>query len=202
MENSLKIKLSNLGIKEKRRVEHGLGNDLKNIEGIGKYGEEVVKDLLFIIRNYGVEHGNWMYTIKTIEPSPLSEYGYEDVVELYNEEIIKEQLESYEGRMMKTLLPIGEGHGGDLVCLNIKDGKVYYWFHEEEYQAIYPGKSLEGVETYKGNLYLIRESLTDFYKGLEILEEDDEDTLSEGGRLVWMDEELHKELLEYSKKYK
>jgi hypothetical protein len=39
---------------------------------------------------------------------------------------------TYEGRLPSGMLPIAHAGGGDLICLSLEDGAIYFWAHERE----------------------------------------------------------------------
>ncbi|WP_250697430.1 SMI1/KNR4 family protein [Peribacillus simplex] len=69
------------------------------------------------------------------------------------------QFETYKNRIPNTCIPIGRDAGGNLVCLNLSEGKygnVYFWDHEEEL------KYEEGKITIK-DLYFITKTFKEFF---------------------------------------
>ena len=64
-------------------------------------------------------------------------------------------------RMPSEIFPIGHDPGGNLICMNRINGKVYFWNHEEEVNYNVLGDEVQS------NLYLIAESLEDFILALK-----------------------------------
>ena len=65
-----------------------------------------------------------------------------------------------EKRMPNTFFPIAHDSGGNLICMDSNDSKIYFWDHEKE------------VNYYKSddndwsNLYFIADNLNDFISNL------------------------------------
>jgi len=78
----------------------------------------------------------------------FSEKNYEDFFNNYN---------SYLGRMPQELFPIASVDGGDLLCMDRKNGSIFYWFHE---------KDDWGLEENKERPAKVAENLNDFFKFL------------------------------------
>ena len=106
-----------------------------------------------------------------LEECPAGEKGLFDVFfgiipgDCYD---IVEKYLTFKGRMPFNLLPIAYT-GGDVLCLAIygeDEGKVYFWFHEEEDVVD------EGIEPSRDNLYLVAHSFEEFINSLELDEDD------------------------------
>ena len=65
-----------------------------------------------------------------------------------------------EKRMPCSFFPIAHDPGGNLICLDRIDGKVYFWNHENEVSYSVSG------DNERSNLYFITESLKDFISNL------------------------------------
>ncbi len=44
---------------------------------------------------------------------------------------IIEEIKSWEHIIPENLVPIADRPGGNLVCMDKKDGKIYFWFHDK-----------------------------------------------------------------------
>nr|WP_320120063.1 SMI1/KNR4 family protein [uncultured Marinifilum sp.] len=65
-----------------------------------------------------------------------------------------------EKRMPTSFFPIAHDPGGNYICMDSEDGKIYFWNHEKEVDY-----SLNNDSDH-ANLYLIAESLGDFISNL------------------------------------
>jgi len=93
-----------------------------------------------------------------------------------------EATHDYAGRIPNSLIPIGDGLGGDLICIGVGEnvfGKIYFWDHENELVA----KLMVGIDTptedidlYWDNISLVSHTFMDFLNGLEISQDTDDDT--------------------------
>jgi hypothetical protein len=118
--------------------------------------------------------------------------GFYGVTSKYDETLLG-QIKCYYHRMPTSLIPIGECPGGNLICLGVKGefiGKVYFWDHENEYQAIRESEVTDEINEYWDNLFLIANTFIDFTKGLEI-----DNTKSELDDSVIISSWLHEDLL-------
>lgn len=91
--------------------------------------------------------------------------GTGDVVDLAKE------YETFRDRMPPGLLPIASDPGGNLICVACtgeRGGQVFYW--EQEFEA----NEDEGEKVGWDNVYFIAESLEEFFRRLEVDEEDAE----------------------------
>lgn len=108
---------------------------------------------------------------------------------------ILEQINCYVERMPDSLIPIGECPGGNLICLGVAEhvlGRVYFWDHENEYQAklMLDNKELpKSVNEYWDNLHLVSNTFLEFIKNLKV-----SDTTKQSFDLddveIWLDEDL------------
>jgi len=72
-----------------------------------------------------------------------------------------------EKRMPTTIFPIADDPGGNMICMDAMDGKIYFWDHEREVDySIYDDSN-------RDNLYFIANSLKDFLSGLKEIEDED-----------------------------
>lgn len=74
---------------------------------------------------------------------------------------LKYCIETYKGRLPKSLFPVARDPGGSLICISTKKddlGKVYFWEHEEEVE--------DSEEPNESNLYLIADSFEAFLNSL------------------------------------
>jgi hypothetical protein len=88
-------------------------------------------------------------------------FGLFDENEMYD---LREEFETYLGRIPANLVPIGEDPGGNLICLatsGVDRGMIYYWDHEQESEEA-------GYE----NVYLVSTGFTAFLDGLENFPDD------------------------------
>ncbi len=79
---------------------------------------------------------------------------YDNFVEYFNDYKIEEK------RMPKSIFPIAHDPGGNLICLDSVDGKVYFWDHESEIDY-----SIEDDSNFS-NLHLIANSFSEFIDNL------------------------------------
>lgn len=83
---------------------------------------------------------------------------------------LKDYINSYkidEKRMPTSIFPVAHDPGGNLICIDATDGKVYFWDHEKEVDY-----AVSDDSDYS-NLYLIADSFNEFLSGLRE-DEDDE----------------------------
>jgi cell wall assembly regulator SMI1 len=80
--------------------------------------------------------------------------GYDDFFECFYDFKIDEK------RMPESIFPIAADPGGNLICLDSKNGKVYFWNHEDEINYN------QEADTNLSNLYLVANSLNEFIAGL------------------------------------
>ena len=66
--------------------------------------------------------------------------------------------EMYKDRVPRDFIPIAHDPGGNLICLSLKDGTVYFWDHDEEVE--------EGEIPDYRNMYKITDSFSDFLLSL------------------------------------
>jgi hypothetical protein len=121
--------------------------------------------------------------------------GFYGVFSKYDETLMG-QIKCYYYRMPTSLIPIGECPGGNLICLGVKGdviGKVYYWDHENECQALGDNNEITGddIEKYWDNLLLVADTFIDFIKGLEI--DKSTKTLDDSIISSWLHEDLLKD---------
>lgn len=84
---------------------------------------------------------------------------------------LAEEHETFRDRVPSELLPIGSDPGGNLICLACtgqRIGQVFFW--ERAFEA----NEDEGEEVGWDNVYFIAGSLEEFFRGLEVDEEDAE----------------------------
>jgi hypothetical protein len=84
-------------------------------------------------------------------------------------------IERYSHRMPKSLIPIGSCPGGDLICIGVKnenEGKVYFWNHENELEALLlvGENSKKDIDQYWDNLYLVSHSFKEFIEQLQVVD--------------------------------
>lgn len=77
--------------------------------------------------NAGVPEPN-RYVTATITTSVQQFFGISDA----NFQDLAWAVNTYEGRLPPAILPIAHAGGGDLICLSLEDGTVYFWAHERE----------------------------------------------------------------------
>lgn len=170
----LKIKLDDLGIKRKKSKDVKISKDkVKNIEF--RNGIKLNSSYKKFIEEYDL--GDVTKDIEFIsnEPTPLTTTeGKDGLFGFIDEEDIEEYIETYEGRIPPNLIPIGDGYGGDLICIGLDDDKIYYWHHEGEYLDYLPQDKNQDVSMgYWGNVYEVSDTLEDFLNSMEAVPEDD-----------------------------
>ncbi len=65
-----------------------------------------------------------------------------------------------EKRMPETIFPIAHDPGGNLICMDASDGKIYFWNHEKEVDYS------QSDDNDRSNLYFVEENLDDFISNL------------------------------------
>ncbi|WBW96092.1 SMI1/KNR4 family protein [Oceanirhabdus sp. W0125-5] len=175
---------------ETRRIE------ISNIES--KYNVYIPDDFKEVLLNYEELFFDNEVRYTPIENSPCtSEDGrqaFDGFFGLKGSDNLAEQIECYLGRMPKSLIPIGECNGGNLICLGVdRDclGKVYFWNHENEVEAKIMGGYINyksEVNNYWDNLYLVAETLLDFINGLQISTTDQHINVEDVE--IWLDDDL------------
>ncbi|MEL6850488.1 MAG: SMI1/KNR4 family protein [Bacteroidota bacterium] len=68
-----------------------------------------------------------------------------------------------EERMPNSLFPIAHDPGGNLICMDSRDGKIYFWDHEKE--PSHKNPIFNGWE----NVYFVSNSINEFLKNLRNL---------------------------------
>ncbi|MFV0505587.1 MAG: SMI1/KNR4 family protein [Bacteroidales bacterium] len=66
-----------------------------------------------------------------------------------------------EKRMPDSFFPIAHDPGGNLICMDTTDSKIYFWNHECEVNYS------QSDDNDRSNLYLIADNLNDFILGLK-----------------------------------
>ena len=67
--------------------------------------------------------------------------------------------------MPDFIFPIANDPGGNLICMDAKDGKIYFWDHENEVDySIYD-------DAVKTNLHFVANSLKEFLNNLRPMED-------------------------------
>jgi hypothetical protein len=75
------------------------------------------------------------------------------------------QIQTYEGRMPRKIIPIGLAGGGNVICLRLEDGTIFFWDHEQE--------APEGEVPGYGNMLPLAPSFSDFLMRLQPFKTDD-----------------------------
>lgn len=75
------------------------------------------------------------------------------------DEDIQVVLETYTDRVPNDLLPIALAGGGNLICLELTSGVIYFWDHE--------GEAGEGEVVDYRNLHRLAESFSDFLRSMD-----------------------------------
>ncbi len=175
-------KLENFGAKKSSRSDEEKENALKKLElQVGSLPEVYRKVILYFGSDIDFEN-TILFT--PLVPSPWTRkkgktkgkniLGYlYGVFSEYKSGTLFDHLSTYKGRIPADFLPIGEGPGGNQICIGINGdvrGAVYFWDHEGEICAKKVGNSAE--------LYLISKSLEEFLESLEV--DDSEDDCIDG----------------------
>lgn len=125
--------------------------------------QEIIPDVFkFFYEKYGPFSFNKNVGIKCLAKNPIG--GDDNVVsanyfysfEQGSECSIDSFLSTYPELLRQKLLPICEGEPGDLICIELNSGRLYYWCHEEGENE---------------NLYLVAENFMDFIVRLEVQED-------------------------------
>ncbi len=100
-----------------------------------------------------------------MENDVLTKSSVERFLALYDGEY--DNLEDYcnmykfdEKRMPNLFFPIAHDPGGNLVCMNSLDGKIYFWDHEKEVDYN------QSDDNDTSNLYFVAEDLNEFISNL------------------------------------
>jgi hypothetical protein len=190
--------LMKIGVKKSNTVDSNL---IANVINTVEERLQIIfpSDYKIYLLNYDEHFFANSIRFKSIEPSS-GKYkqgnqiigGFYGVISKYDETLLG-QIKCYYNRMPTSLIPIGECPGGNLICLGVKGefiGKVYFWNHENEYQAINGMEITGDVNQYWDNLFLVAETFIDFIKGLEI-----DTTTNELDDSVIISSWLHEDLL-------
>ncbi len=103
-----------------------------------------------------------------LENGKLTESNVDWFLAVYDGEYdnLKEYIKIYkfeEKRLPSRLVPIAHDPGGNLICIDLFDGKIYFWDHEEEIDS-------PNDEEDWSNIYLINNDFDSFITGLHELE--------------------------------
>jgi len=131
------------------------------------FDEQIPKDYIQLITKVKAFTFEKSIQIKAIDNVPVS--GKDNKIHIdnffdfsENEASIINTLKRFKGNLPRQIMPICEGGPGDLIGINLSSenyGKIYYWYHEEEYPD---------------SLYLIADNLNLFINGLFVKESDDD----------------------------
>ncbi|MCT4509896.1 MAG: SMI1/KNR4 family protein [Tepidibacter sp.] len=188
--DNLNVKKTKESLSEKRRVE------INNIES--KYNVYIHDEYKEILLNYEELFFDNEVRYTPIENSPCTfedgTQSFDGFFGLNGKENLDEQIKCYWERMPKSLVPIGECPGGNLICIGIDRGhldKIYFWNHENELEA----KIMAGyvtckneIDSYWDNLYLVAETLLDFINSLQVFEGNER--VSVDDIEMWLDDDL------------
>ena len=95
---------------------------------------------------------------------------------------LRAQRESYEGRIPDGFLAVGSDGGGNLICLRISDGSVFFWDHE--------GEASGDDEPAMDNMRRIAATFTEFLKGIEEIPQKELALDPKDVKSVWVDPEF------------
>lgn len=89
-------------------------------------------DMIYVIENYGGVFIKEDYGFIGQKRSPFAdENGYEAISFFFDFDGLLSAYETYKTQLPKGYLPIAEGDGGNLICIN-RRGHVYIWLHDED----------------------------------------------------------------------
>ncbi|MCP3740187.1 SMI1/KNR4 family protein [Rossellomorea sp. BNER] len=153
-----------------------------------KIGYELPNDYIEFLRHHN--GGYVKNSISNYHRNGEQKFILTSMFGLGSDDDLISQFETYKNRIPNTCIPIGRDAGGNLVCLNLSEGKygnVYFWDHEEEL------KYEEGKITIN-NLYFIAETFKEFLNSIE--RDDIKESEEEGYKVkkVWVDPDFLKEL--------
>jgi len=132
----------------------------KSIKEIDVFEFENNIDLPKDYKNFLFKYGDFFvednYEYKPLQPSPLTEDGY-DAIEYFYGSNIYSNLGIYKERLNEQLLPIADQAFGDFICIGVKNeyrGKIYFWVHDLSYLM-------------EESLFLVANSLEEFIDSFE-----------------------------------
>jgi hypothetical protein len=161
-------------------------NELSKLEN--KLNVSLPDEYVKFLREYNggtLESNIFRLEASEIENISVSEFfgtGLED----YNDLI--EQYKLYSKRLPSDYIPIARAEGGNIICINIKNQKIFLWDHDSEL--------IEEEHLKDSSLILIANSFSHFLNNIE--EYDFEEEL-EGYEVeeVWIDPDFLEELKKY-----
>lgn len=194
--DQIHIVLKKLNLSKLKSSRTELNGLIDNIEK--KYEIIILDDYRELLLNYKDLFFDDEISFVPIENTPYTSedttQSFDGFFHLQGDDNLEKQIECYYSRMPKSLIPIGECSGGNLICLEVKTetfGKVYFWDHENEFE----GKKMAGIisleesiDEYWENLYLVSNSLFDFLNSLKI--SPDETDIDVDDIEIWLDEDL------------
>lgn len=108
-------------------------------------------------------------TLALIE-TDSDEYAFDYFLPIEGELSIKDDLETYKGRMPSYLLPFAPDYLGNRFVISCREedyGSVYLWLHEEEFMD---GEGW-ALDEYRENLILLANSFTEFIMKMKVNED-------------------------------
>lgn len=162
-------------------------NENKLIAFSEKIGYELPNDYIEFLRHHN--GGYVKNSISTYYKNGEQKFILTSMFGLGSEDDLISQFETYKNRIPNTCIPIGRDAGGNLVCLNLSEGKygnVYFWDHEEE--------KYEDEKMTINDLYIIAETFKEFLNSIE--RDNIKESKEEGYKVkkVWIDTDFLKEL--------
>jgi SMI1 / KNR4 family. len=140
------------------------------------YGNNYVKD------NYLYKPTNSIYAI-TKEETYLTGAFFGLNEDAHN---LEKEITARQNLLPNDIFPIVDIPGGDLVCMDKKNGSVYLWYHEMPEESC---------------VYLVEESFTDFIMNIDFYEDRVDDNKIHHPKMI-VSKELDSFLREASKKYR
>jgi SMI1 / KNR4 family. len=186
--------------KLKRKLDEVIDFDLDNvrrewdddsIEMIeDMLGFKLPEDYRFYLKYYGNDYfkDDYFYTpsYPVFSSTKLEKYMADPLFGLYDgHNNLERAINRFKGveYFPEELFPIGDGQGGNLVCMNKTDSKIYLWFHDEDVDNC---------------VFLVDDSFEQFIMNFSYYEEEQSDI--ENVKMT-LSADLDKALREAAKKY-
>ena len=124
---------------EGKAIWHNIENDLKTLQGY--FDIQIVLEYQYILENYAGAYVREDYGFRSLEKTPLTDKrGFDTVISFFalqGRNNIFEKYEMYKQQLPIELMPIGDIDGGNLLCMNRRNGYLYCWVHDEDANNIH-----------------------------------------------------------------
>lgn len=124
-------------------VEENKVWSIKNIREIEcKYNLKLLNEYIYFLQFYGNNYIKDNYCFKPpISSSYIAKqdnYELDGIFGLYkNSNNLEKEIEFYKDILPSNLFPIADLPGGDLVCMDKEERKIYFWFHDMQGENLY-----------------------------------------------------------------